>query len=313
MANGRAGFCAPGAPRAVAFLLALSTGLPVHAQEATVLEVDISDYRAEIVPLDPFVCANGRELDGGAQRWILFDADVDGVISGEFEGDSVVFASTWSLNFQCVELLPLPDGGHGQRLRDLGAMYEGRAAECGNFRPRCETDPRFGTRTCYWTGWGLEVPNPVTAAPVEPPQPNLKLIDRFLTVRDFRLVESLADLPADVQSRLSRWEDGSFSMAEKGESWNQTDVSNSCNPRKSSQHWLSGVAADLAVIFFNSGGIAIFSNIQIVDRRTGEALTCFIDGAAMREWNGTNHSDAMFARRPDGLSMCRVPYDATRQ
>jgi hypothetical protein len=50
-----------------------------------------------------------------------------------------------------------------------------------------------------------------------------------------------------------------------------------------------------------------------VDRRTGEALTCFIDGTAMREWNGTNHSDAMFARRPDGLSSCRVPYDATRR
>jgi hypothetical protein len=285
--------------------------LPVHGQEATVLEVDISDYRAEIVPFDPAVCPNGREVDRGSRRWILFDADVNGVISGEFEGDSVAFASTASLNFQCVELLPLPDDGHGQRLRDLGAMYEGRAAECGNFRPRCETDPRFGTRSCYWDGWHLEVASPITAAPVEPPQPNLKLIDRFLTVRDFRLVESLAGLPADVQSRLARWEDGSFSIAEKGENWNQTDVINSCNPQKGSQHWLSGVAADLAVVFFESGGFAISSHVQIVDRRTGESLTCFIGRAAMREWNGTNHADAMFVRRPDGFSTCRVPLDAT--
>jgi len=197
--HGGPGSCGFGASQALAILIASSTALPVHAQETTVLEVDISDYRAEVVP---FVCPNGREVALGARRWILYDADVDGVLSGEFEDSSVGFASLWALNFKCVELLPLPDGGHGQRLRDLGATYEGRPAECGNFRPRCETDPRSGSRTCYWDGWILELDNPVAVAAEDPPQPNLELIDKFLTVRDFTLVESLACLPADVQERM---------------------------------------------------------------------------------------------------------------
>ena len=307
MEHGGAGSCRFGAPQALALLLTLSAGSAAHGQEATVLEVDVAAYRAEIVRFDPAVCPNGREVDRGARRWILFDADVDGVISGEFEGDSVAFASTMSLNFQCVELLPLPDGGHGQRLRDLGAMYEGRAYECGDFRPRCETDPRSGTRTCYWEGWILELENPATVAPEPPPQPNLELIDSFLTARNFRLVESLAGLPADVQSRLSRWEYGGFAIAEQGESWNPTDVINTCNPQKRSQHWLSGVADDLAVVFFQTGGFSITYSAQIVDRRTGETLICPVDGAAMREWDGANQSDSMFARLPGDFPRCRLP------
>jgi hypothetical protein len=284
-----------------------------HGQEPTVLEVEIVEYRTKVVPIS-VACPDGRQVDAGRQRLTFYNAAVTGVISGEFDGATVAFASGSALNFQCVELSPLLSGRYestGQRVRDLGAEFMASAYSCGDFRPRCVTEPGSSSRSCYWDDWLLDVEDTAAAAAApEAPQPDFGLIDRFLSVRDFELVESLAALPSDVQDLLPRWSDGSFSIAEKGEDWNKTDVVNSCNPRKSSGHWMSGVADDMAVIFFERGGIAVFSNVHIIDRRTGAGVICYLAAGTMYEWKGTNHTDAMFLPRPGdegSVPWCRVP------
>jgi hypothetical protein len=170
------------------------------------------------------VCENGRELPRGPRRWILYEANVTDVISGEFNQDGVSFAASIPLDFQCITLDQLPPGSEGQRLRDLGVGFQASAAYCDEFRPRCEQS-ESGSNTCYWDGWLLDLGEESSQVlRSEPQQPNLTLIDRFLEVQEFELFEFLGDLPQDLQELLPRWEDGTFAIAEKGEAWNSTGV-----------------------------------------------------------------------------------------
>jgi hypothetical protein len=234
---------------------------------------------------------------------------VDRVVSGSFEEENVGFVSDMPLNYQCIQLEALPTGSEGQTLRSMGAMFRASAALCGDFRPRCE-ETQFGMDMCYWDDWVLEIDGwdgrrlelraiGGRPLPSEYPEPSLYLKDRFLDVQEFSLIAFLADLPSDVQDQLPRWEDGTFAIAEKGEYWNATDVlSGACDPQKGSQHWISGVSGDLAVVFFRSGGTFVLSNVRIMDRQTGDNLTCFVDSTAMREWNGSNHTESLFPAIP---------------
>lgn len=287
--------------RGLGVLAALGCVQSAVAQLDTVAEIDILDFSIASIQREPLVCPNGRrvELPPGFEKlnwshWYMFSADVVRVISGELDQPRVSFASNQALNFQCVTLSPLPDGAIGERLRELGVSYEAQAYSCGDFRPSCGTFPGTSINMCDWGEWKLQIEPPTAQPRPEPKQPNLTLIARFLETRPFTLAERMADLPADVRAVLPRWDDGTFSIAERGEPWNSTDIATDCNPQKGAQHWVSGVSENLAVVLHRSGGLGVSSNVALIDRDTGEAISCAITWDALRAWNGSNHARSMF-------------------
>lgn len=133
-------------------------------------------------------------------------------------------------------------------------------------------------------------PPPASQSFVDPDQ----LIDAFLAEKTFDVVQRLRDLPQDVQDLIEKRQDGSIAIADSGEPWNAS----------SSWHIRSGVSKEMAVIvtvqrqdFY--GNVPF---VRIYDRQRRVGVACLVNSSG-RDWDGSNHTRAMFmARLTDGSS-----------
>jgi hypothetical protein len=161
---------------------------------------------------------------------------------------------------------------------------------------------RIGARKVLLSMWyallasACATRTPPTAQSVMKPPDDL--IDVFLAEKTFDVVQRLRDLPQDVQDLIEKRQDGSTAIAESGEPWNAS----------SSWHIRSGVSEEVAVIvtvqrqdFY--GNVPF---VRIYDRRRRVGVACLVNYSA-RDWDGNNHTRAMFmARLTDGSSCVQL-------